>query len=208
MKSLPALSQQEKSTISISGLTASGEIEKLKQSLHRGLDNGLSINYIKEILIQLYAYVGFPRSLNAIGALMTVLEERRQNGMQDAQGEEPLTLPADKSRFTYGDEMQQKLIGAPAKGPALEFVPAIDTFLKEHLFADIFCRGILTLAQRELVTVSALASLGGVAAQLGSHIKIAMNVGVTPEQLQELADLLGQKVSEQAADNVRNIFNG
>ncbi|KJS29540.1 MAG: hypothetical protein VR64_20520 [Desulfatitalea sp. BRH_c12] len=39
-------------------------------ALNQGLDAGLTVNEIKEILVQLYAYAGFPRSLNAIGTFM------------------------------------------------------------------------------------------------------------------------------------------
>lgn len=43
----------------------------------------------REVLVQLYqlyAYAGFPRSLNALTELMKVLEARKQRGIQDAPG--------------------------------------------------------------------------------------------------------------------------
>ena len=51
------------------------------------------------------------------------------------------------------------------------FSPEIDVFLKEHLFADIFERDILSYQDREIITISALISLGGVEPQLQSHMK-------------------------------------
>ena len=43
------------------------------------LDNGVTINELKEAFSQLYAYTGFPRSLNALGVLSKVLENKQPN---------------------------------------------------------------------------------------------------------------------------------
>jgi len=58
-----ALSPKQQSIVTISAFTANGDLEKLKTSLNEGLDAGLTVNEIKEILVQMYAYCGFPRSL-------------------------------------------------------------------------------------------------------------------------------------------------
>ncbi|HEA30799.1 MAG TPA: carboxymuconolactone decarboxylase, partial [Leeuwenhoekiella sp.] len=47
----------------IAAATAKGDLETLEAALHEGLDNGLTINKVKEELVHLYAYCGFPRSL-------------------------------------------------------------------------------------------------------------------------------------------------
>jgi alkylhydroperoxidase/carboxymuconolactone decarboxylase family protein YurZ len=65
------------------------------------------------------------------------------------------------------------------------FAPVIDTFLKEHLFADIFERDILTYAQRELVTLSVISAIGDAEPMLKGHLAIALNVGFSPKQLKE-----------------------
>jgi 4-carboxymuconolactone decarboxylase len=62
---------------------------KLNSALERGLSAGLSVSEAKEILIRLYAYAGFPRSLDALGERMKVLENRKQRGIYDAPGREP-----------------------------------------------------------------------------------------------------------------------
>ena len=74
MKTATTLSKTEQSIIAISALTATGDLEKLKSALHIGLNNGLTINEIKEELTQLYAYCGFPRSLNGINTFKAVLD--------------------------------------------------------------------------------------------------------------------------------------
>src|SRR5215218_9939576 len=57
------LNAQQQSIVSIAALTAVGDVEHLKTALNTGLDEGLTVNEIKEVLVQLYAYCGFPRSL-------------------------------------------------------------------------------------------------------------------------------------------------
>jgi 4-carboxymuconolactone decarboxylase len=72
-----ALSTKQQSMIPIAAFTANGDLEKLKTALRDGLDAGLTVNEIKEILVHLYAYTGFPRSLNGIHTFMAVLDERQ-----------------------------------------------------------------------------------------------------------------------------------
>jgi len=64
------LSKAEKALVSIAAFTASGNISKLKESLHQGLDDGLTINEIKEALVHIYAYAGFPLSLIGINTFI------------------------------------------------------------------------------------------------------------------------------------------
>ena len=61
-----ALTPGDQSLIPIAAFTASGNTERLKGALEDGLKNGLTINEIKDELVQMYAYTGFPRSLTAL----------------------------------------------------------------------------------------------------------------------------------------------
>ena len=135
-----SLSVKQQGMIPIAAFTAKGDLEKLRVSLHEGLDAGLTVNEIKEILVQLYAYTGFPRSLNSIGTFMNVMEERQKKGIKDAVGREASPLPANKSSVELGTDIQTRLVGKPVSGAIYTFAPAIDQFLKGHLFGDIFGR--------------------------------------------------------------------
>lgn len=171
-------SDKERAIIPISAFTASGEIEKLTQSLNDGLDAGLTVNEIKELLAQLYAYAGFPRSLNGLATFMTVLEERKSRGITDILGRESRALPNDKTSLEFGAENQTQLVGAEVKGALFDFSPQIDEYLKAHLFGDIFERDVLTWKEREIATIAALANMNGVNSQLAAHYNISMNNNV------------------------------
>jgi len=206
MTNLQSLNEKQQAIVTIAAFTAKGDIDKLKISLTNALDAGLTINEIKEILIQLYAYVGFPRSINAINTFISVLASRQSNGIIDEIGKEPSPRREQKSKLELGCEMQMALLGALETGPALSFIPTIDTFIKEHLFADIFGRDILDFQSREIATIAALASLGNVSSQLLSHIKIGLNIGLTKEQLAQLITILAEKVSKTEADIAAEIL--
>jgi 4-carboxymuconolactone decarboxylase len=199
----PALTQKQQSIAPIAAAMAVGDMPRLNAALNHGLDAGLTVSDAKEILVQLYAYAGFPRSLNALGELMKVLDVRKQRGVHDAAGREPGAVPAGKELLAVGTANQTKLSGAPVKGPLFEFAPAIDEFLKTHLFGDIFARDNLDWQSRELATVGALGAMQGVESQLQAHIRISMNVGLSPAQLRGAADVLAQHGLGEAAARVR-----
>jgi len=62
MENHQQLDSKQQCIVGISSLTATGNMEQLKIQLHKGLDAGLTVNEIKELIVQLYAYCGFPRS--------------------------------------------------------------------------------------------------------------------------------------------------
>lgn len=202
----PALSPKQQSIVAISAFTANGDQEKLKTALNEGLDAGLTVNEIKEILVQLYAYAGFPRSLNGINTFIGVMEEREQKGIKDEIGKEPSPMPVNSSSIELGTEVQTRLIGAPATGKYIAFAPAIDKFLKGHLFGDIFGRDNLDFQSREIATISALASMAGVNPQLQSHFNVGFNVGLTQAQMRSLISVLELKVGKKEADNASAVL--
>nr|WP_321238165.1 carboxymuconolactone decarboxylase family protein [uncultured Tolumonas sp.] len=202
-----SLSHKQQSIALIAALAAQGDLDNLEKSLNTGLDAKLTINEIKEILIQLYAYAGFPRSINAINTYIGVLASRQAQGIVDEIGKEPTPSPDQKSKFELGCEMQIALLGALETGPALSFIPTIDTFIKEHLFADIWSRDNLDFQSREIVTIAALASLKGLNMQLSRHLQIALNIGFQPRQLTDLMTLLTSMLEKNEADNAGEVLS-
>lgn len=194
MNDAQTLDSKQQGIVLISAFTAKGELARLENALNEGLNAGLTVNEIKEVIVQLYAYTGFPRSLNALQTFMDVLKERKGKGINALVGKEASLLPAHKDRLQFGTEMQTKLVGQSVKGPVFEFAPAIDQFLKEHLFGDIFGRDNLDWKTRELATISALAALGGVESQLRSHFSVGLYNGLTTGQLTGLVVLIESNV--------------
>jgi alkylhydroperoxidase/carboxymuconolactone decarboxylase family protein YurZ len=203
MTSDTALTPRQLALGPIAAATAVGDMDTLPAALERGLDAGLTVNEVKEVLVQLYAYAGFPRSLNALTAFMKVVDERRKRGVEDVQGAEPGPVPSPAEMLAAGTANQTKLSGAPVRGPLFEFAPAIDQYLKAHLFGDIFARDNLDWPSRELATIAALSAMSGVESQLQSHVRIGMNVGLTEAQLNAFAAGLAARGEAQAGELLR-----
>jgi len=193
------LTRKQLAIAPIGAAAARGDLPQLSAALEEGLDAGLSISDAKEILVQMYAYAGFPRSLNALGELMKVLQARRQRGVQDAPGRDPAPLPTGQALRALGTANQTRLSGSPVTGPLFEFAPAIDEYLKTHLFGDVFGRDNLDWRSRELATVGALSAMDGVESQLQAHIRISMNVGLTVPQLRAAADAMARRGQADAS---------
>lgn len=205
-----SLSQAQQSLVAISSLTAAGDMTNLKIQLNTALDAGLTVNEIKEVLVQLYAYCGFPRSLNAINVFMKVIDERKSKGISDNEGKKIIINRASGDNYERGRKVLETLTGTSQAKPAPgfgEFIPRIDAFLKEHLFADVFQSDVLNYQQRELITISALAAMQGVESQLQSHVKMGMNTGITQTQLIEVAKQIEKHVSRTQANSLRNVLS-
>lgn len=209
MNDTQTLTAKQRSIIPIAAFTASGEIDRLKAALVDGLEAGLTVNEVNEILVQMYAYAGFPRSLNGIHAFMSVLDERKADGIDDEVGRGASPIPADLNKDEYGAKVRASLAGLdhiPPPADWQEFAPIIDVFLKEHLFADIFVRDVLDFQSRELATVSALANMSGTEGQLRFHLGAAMNTGFTEAQMKAFVAVLESEVGDQQAETVSRLF--
>ena len=204
-----SLSARQQSIVLIASHTARGDLERLAHALNVGLDSGLTINEIKEVLLQAYAYCGFPRSLQGINTFMSVLESREARGGDDAVGPAAIHV-SDENRYERGREVLAALTGRPQNRPRsgyAAFFPTIELFLKEHLFADIFGRGVLSYQDRELTTVAALVSMGGVEPYARAHMGLALNAGVTESQLRELLALIESNVGAADATSGRGLLS-
>lgn len=205
------LSEKQKKIITISALTAKGDLIHLKTELHQGLDAGLTVNQIKESLVHLYAYCGFPRSIRGLQTFMEVLEERRADGIMDELGAEASPITDSRDKYERGKEILATLTLTPPPETLTgysAFAPVMDTFLKEHLFADIFERDVLTFSERELVTVSVISAIGHAEPMLRSHLNICLNVGLTPTQLNQFVDIIHSTIGEKEGASARAVLEG
>lgn len=210
MSSRKFLTEKQQSLISIAALTARGDLKALKPSLNKGLEAGLTVNQIKESIVHLYAYCGFPRSIRGLQTFMEVLDERKAEGINDTSGAEASPIEDKRSKYERGKEVLEKLTGVPqesSKTGYSVFAPEIEIFLKEHLFADIFERDVLTYAERELVTISVISSIGKAEPMLRSHMNICLNVGITPEQLQQFVTVLKTTLGKKGAKAAQKVLD-
>lgn len=201
------LTTRQLNLATVASLEAQGDLVRLEIAVDNALDNGVTVNYMKEAFSQLYAYTGFPRSLNALGVLSKVIDNRKALGKVCNEGEawkRPDMWGDGKAALEQGTKVQTQLSGKPFD---YTFCPQDDYYLKAHLFGDIFAGETLSHADRELVTVAALSSLKGVDPQLASHKLGAVRMGNTKEQVDELCRYLSEKGLSQC-DNAADANAG
>jgi len=201
------LTPKEQAFAAAAALAAAGNLPKLQTAFNRALDEGWTVSELKEMVLQLYAYTGFPRCLNTADALQTVLRQRRAAGKTDEPGQTPAVIAAGTDKYELGRQNLARLMKTDIPSRPETFIQDTDTFLKEHLFADIFARGVLTDRQRELATVSFLTALGNVNPQLRAHMGLAMNAGVTPAQIEGVCAVIKQELGRKTAQNGLNVLN-
>lgn len=204
-----ALSAREQGIVAIASYTGKGDLEHLPLALTEGLKAGMTVNEIKELLVQAYAYCGFPRSLRAIQTFMKLLDNRKAQGINDTMGKEATAAKYAGNKYDHGAAILQSLSGINSAHPTSgygAFAPAIDQFLKEHLFADIFERGLLSYQERELATVSFLAGVGNVEPMAAGHMGICLHLGVTKGQFTALLNIVEIDLGKTSSEPLRKVL--
>jgi 4-carboxymuconolactone decarboxylase len=93
-----------------------------------------------------------------------------------------------KERFERGFKKFEEIHGPVAKATlesVKDIAPDLGKFVTEFAFGDIYSRPGLDLKTRQLLTIASLTTLGTAPLQLKSHIKGALRVGCTQEEIVE-----------------------
>ena len=177
-----SLDNRMRELVTITVLTTIQALPQLKAHLGACLNVGCTPVELREAIYQCAPFIGFPRTLNAIGVLNEVLTGRgvslplpRQGTVADDERyEKGLALQAP----VYGDEIRERYTWLPKP-----FDEAVPRFLTEHCFGDFNTRTGLDQKTRELLTVVLLAALGGAEVQVKSHAAGALKTGSTKEEV-------------------------
>lgn len=169
--------------LTITTLTVLQTLPQLKAHVGAGLNAGCTPVEIREAVYQCAPFIGFPKTLNAIGAMNEVFTERDISLPLPKQG----TLASDEERFEKGLSIQAPVYGDEIKDRytwlSKPFDQAVPRFLMELCFGDFNTRTGLDGKTRELLTVVLLAAMGGAEVQVKSHVYGALKVGNTKEEV-------------------------
>jgi 4-carboxymuconolactone decarboxylase len=173
----------------VAALVAMGNAApQLKVHLNGALNVGCSLDEIKEIILQMSAYAGFPAAINGMNALKEVLVERKEVSPGDDSGEKVNRRPPT-DRYETGVEWLSKLDPEQVKRLEAHFediMPDMARYTIEYVIGDIYSRPGLDLKSRQIATIAALTALGTASAQLRFHINAGLNVGLTEQEIIEV----------------------
>ncbi len=168
--------------ITVTSLAVQQTLPQLKAHINGALNAGVTPIELREAIYQLAPFIGFPKTLNALGVLNEVFKER---GI-----ETPLKSTVtvnEEERYQKGFEIQNPLYGDEIK-KSMEGLPEdmgadVARFLTEVCFGDFYTREGLDLKTRELLMLSALVTTGNNAVTLQSHIKGNLKAGNSEEMI-------------------------
>ena len=162
------LDHRTREILTVAVLTTLQALPQLRGHVAGALRIGVTPVELREVIYQCVGFIGFPRTLNAVGVLNEVLRDQGIELPLPGEG----TVP-DEERFARGSALQERLYGTAMRDAMSslpgEFADAVPRLLTEWAFGDIGSRPGLDLATRELVVLVVLATLGDTPAQISSH---------------------------------------
>jgi 4-carboxymuconolactone decarboxylase len=175
----PELSPRDRSLVTISVLIATGKPAQLAGHLGRALDNGVQPREASGILAHLAIYSGWPNAVSALDVYDQVYTARKVDPttLRDTAPR----LAASASDASRAQAMTEQL-GAIA--------PKFVQLTNDVVFDDLWRRSDLTVRDRSLVTIAALAAMGD-DDQLDVYLRRGIESGLTRAQITEALTHLG-----------------
>jgi len=193
------LDNRTKELAVVAALTAMGTAApQLKVHIHAALHVGCTPEEIREIIIQMCGYAGFPATLNAMGTLMEVLKETGKTLSKIS------VHAGSDNRYKRGKELLSQI--APNQEKVLKETfdpinPDITRYVIEFGYGDIYARGILPIQHRQVATIAALAAKGTAPSQLRFHIGGGLRAGLSEAEIVEIMLLISIYAGFPAALN-------
>jgi 4-carboxymuconolactone decarboxylase len=191
----------------VAALTALGNAEpQLKVHVNGALNVGCTINEVKEIILQMSGYSGFPTCINAMNALKSVLKEREADGIKDCAGTEATNKVLPEDRYQVGVKELSELDSNQVEvleNAYNEFSPELVKLIVQS-YADIIGRNNLSKRYRQIATIGALTALGNAKPQLKFHINAGLNIGLTADEVKEIMLLMSVYAGFPVAINGTN----
>jgi len=162
--------------VTLTVLAVNQTLPQLGAHVGAALNVGVSPIAIREAVYQCAPFIGFPKTLQAIGAMNEAFRARGITLPLPAQGH-----TTEANRFEQGRALQAPLYGDEIR-EGLKDLPeglrdAVPDFLTAHCFGDFYTRGGLTPAQRELLVLCLLAALGGGGEPMLAHVQGSIKAG-------------------------------
>jgi len=176
------LDEKDSVLVTLASLMACQSPKAFKKILLSAINKYIAPEEVKELLYQSVPYIGFGRAHNFFGVVIKVFDKKG------------IDLPLEnrsnttsENRRQKGREIQDRYFGAEMIQAMNDNAPEgqkhFNTFLEGYCFGDFYTREGLNDRQRELITFTFIATLGGCENQLRGHTQGNLAVGNTKEKL-------------------------
>jgi 4-carboxymuconolactone decarboxylase len=175
----PNLSPRDRSLVTIAVLIATGRTTPLAGHLGRALDNGVRPTEASALLAHLAIYCGWPSAVGALDPYEQVYAARKVDTESlRAVGPRLPVLSSDTTRSKAADDTLASV------------APKFVQLTNDVVFDDLWRRSDLSLRDRSLVTIVALAAMGD-DDQLEFYLRRGIESGLTRDQIVEAVTHLG-----------------
>lgn len=168
--------------VTLTVLAVNQTLPQLGAHVSAALNIGASPIAIRETIYQCAPFLGFPKTLNAVGAMNEVFRAKSIALPLPAQGR-----TTEANRFEQGRTLQAPLYGDEIREALADLPETLRDVMPDLLtaacFGDFYTRGGLTVAQRELLVLCLLAALGGADAQIRAHVQGNLKAGNSKDTL-------------------------
>lgn len=166
------MSARDRSLVTISALIATGKSAQLVGHLGRALSNGVRPSEASGVLTHLAIYCGWPSAVTALDVYQQVYTARKVDTAELRAAFPPLPAPSDAGHARATTE------------PFAAVAPKFAQLTNDVVFDNLWRRSDLTVRDRSLVTLSALAAMGD-DDQLDFYLRRGVESGLTREQIAE-----------------------
>jgi 4-carboxymuconolactone decarboxylase len=175
----PELSPRDRSLVTVSVLIATGKPAQLAGHLGRALSNGIQPSEASGLLAHLAIYCGWPSAVSALEVYEQVYTARKVDiGALRAMGPRLSAPGSDDGR------------AKAATDELAAVAPKFAQLTNDVVFGDLWRRSDLSVRDRSLVTIAALAAMGD-DDQLDLYLRRALETGLTRAQITEALTHLG-----------------
>jgi 4-carboxymuconolactone decarboxylase len=202
----PGLATQDRQVATIAALAALGNAEpQLYFHIDGGLNAGLTPREVVETIYVTTVFAGFPAGLNALAVARRVFE---------ARGVRPEPAPAQeggrRARGLAAVEATSKGAGQKVLDSLGDIAPDMAGFILDFSYGDVISRPWLAPRRKEIAMVAAAAARGTMRPQLKVHARAGLQVGLSRQELTEvamqMAGYAGFPASLNALAALREVF--
>ncbi len=191
----PGLSLKSREFATLAMVTVLGnQSNSLEAHVEGALRAGATETEVKEVVMQMTVYAGYPKTLTAIAAAQKIFADIKKTKNPSvsklSELENQPQAESNEARYRRGLDALNQITKSSGEAVVKSFediAPDLGRYIVEFSYGDVFSRPNLDLKTRELATVSALTGLNTTASELPLkvHVNGALNVGANRQEIIE-----------------------
>ena len=193
-----ALDAETTELVALAVTIAVGNENALRDGAARAAKSGVNPEWVEEVILQSYLFVGFPRALNAMRCWRKA--SARAAPRADADAADWRARGERTCATVYGALYERLRVNIR------ELHPTLDDWMIEEGYGRVLGRPALDLKRRELC-VAAVCAATEQDRQLHSHLHGALHAGASPAEIDAALARAGEHLSTASQARVAHLWS-